>query len=101
MRALLRYVGRQPNLITRRKVSVFRFRHRCPILAYRFEDLGVYGSNPPVAAAFDGLNEDRVVGGIAQGIAQAHDGAADALLKIHKDVGRPKCPTKFFASDYF
>ena len=58
-------------------------------------------ADPAVAVAFDGLNEDRVVGGIAQGVAQALDGAADAAVEIHKDVARPKGLAKLFAGDDF
>jgi hypothetical protein len=51
----------------------------------------LHGADPAVAAAFNGLNEDWVVGGIAQRIAQALDGSADAAVEIYKDVARPKC----------
>ena len=54
-----------------------------------------------VAAAFDGLNKDWIVGRVAQCVAQAHDGAADPLLKIDKNVGGPKCLTKLLTRDYF
>jgi len=58
------------------------------------------GADPAVAAALDGLDEDGVVGGISEGVAQAHDGAADALLKIHKDVRGPEGLPEFFAGDH-
>src|ERR1035438_5266583 len=57
------------------------------------------GADPAVAAALDGLDEDGVVGGISEGVAQAHDGAADALLKIHKDVGGPEGLAELLARD--
>jgi hypothetical protein len=58
------------------------------------------GADPAVAAPLDGLDEDGIIGGIAQSVAQAHDGAADALLKIHKDVGGPEGLAELFAGDH-
>ena len=55
--------------------------------------------NPAIAAALHCLDEDRVVGGIAQRFAQATDGAADALVKINEHVFRPKGLPKFLAAD--
>ena len=59
------------------------------------------GSDPAVAAALDGLNKDGIVGRVSQGVAQAHDGAADPLLKIHENVGGPECLAKLLARDHF
>src|ERR1700689_130062 len=59
------------------------------------------GANPAVAAAFDSRDKDWIVGGVAQSVAQAHDGATDALLEIHKDARGPECLTKFLARDHF
>jgi hypothetical protein len=58
------------------------------------------GADPTVAAPLYGLDEDGIVGGISEGVAQAHDGAADALLKIDEDVGGPKGLTELLAGDH-
>jgi len=56
-------------------------------------------SHPAIASALDGFDKDWIVGGVSQGVAQAHDSAADALLKIHKDVRRPESLTELLAGD--
>jgi hypothetical protein len=58
------------------------------------------GRNPAIAAAFDGLNEYRIVGGISERIAQPPDCAADALVKIHEYVFRPERLPQFIATDH-
>jgi hypothetical protein len=58
------------------------------------------GADPTVASALYGFDEYGVVGGIPEGVAQAHDSAADALLKIHKDVRGPEGLPEFFAGDH-
>ena len=59
-------------------------------LGFRGKLRALYGTDPAVAVAFNGLNKDWVVGGIAQRISKAFDGAADASVEIYKDVARPK-----------
>src|ERR1700733_11122599 len=61
----------------------------------------IYGADPAIAAALDGLDEDGILGGVAEGVAQLHEGTADALLEIYEDVGGPEGLTKFLARDYF
>jgi hypothetical protein len=58
----------------------------------------LYRTDPAVAPALDRLNEDWVVGGVAKGVAQTLDGAADGPVEIDVDVGRPKCLAKFLVS---
>jgi hypothetical protein len=110
---------RQSNLVACCEASIVRF-ERCSVfnLAWEFvrplvdnwhqnwslnlwfESLAEHRSNPAVAAALDGPNKDWIIGRVAQGIAQAHDGATDPLLKIHKNVAAPKCLTKLLARDH-
>jgi hypothetical protein len=56
-------------------------------------------SHPAIALALDGFDKDWIVRGVSQGVAQAHDGAADALLKIHKDVRGPESLAELLARD--
>ncbi|MGA7294705.1 MAG: hypothetical protein WBW53_04415 [Terriglobales bacterium] len=57
--------------------------------------------DPAVAAAVDGFDEDRIVGGISQGIAEALDGAADGEIEIDIDIIGPERLTEFLAGDDF
>jgi hypothetical protein len=68
---------------------------------FRGKFRALHGADPPIAAAPNGLNENWVVGGIAQRVAQALDGAADGAIKIHKYIARPKCLAEFFVGDDF
>jgi hypothetical protein len=56
-------------------------------------------SHPAIASALNSFDKDWIVGGVSQGVAQAHDGAADALLKIHKDVRGPESLAELLARD--
>ena len=57
------------------------------------------GSDPAVAAALHGLNEERIVGRVAKRFAQPPDRAADALVKLHEDAFWPKRLAEFFPAD--
>jgi hypothetical protein len=58
-------------------------------------------SNPAVTAAIDGLNEDRIVSRISQGVSKAFDRAANSEIKINEHVAGPQSLTKLFARDDF
>ena len=53
------------------------------------------GRDPAVTAAVYCFNKNRIVGGVAERIAQALDGAADAAVEIDEDILRPKFLPQF------
>src|SRR5215472_9159291 len=57
------------------------------------------GTDPAIAAALDGLDEDGILGGVAERVPQSHDCAADALFEIDKHIRWPKRLAEFFAGD--
>jgi len=72
----------------------------CSIQGDRLQSLREDGPDPAIAATLNGLNEYGVLRRVSERVAQAHDGAADSLLEIHKNVGRPQRLPEFFARDY-
>src|SRR5271166_4269919 len=57
--------------------------------------------NPAVAATVDGSNEDWILGGISERVAQALDGAADSEVEIDEHVIRPQRLAKFLVRNDF
>jgi hypothetical protein len=59
------------------------------------------GGYPAIATAVDCLDKDRVIGGIAQCVAQTLDRTADPAVKIDKDVWRSEILPKLLPRHYF
>jgi hypothetical protein len=52
-----------------------------------------------IAAAWDGFDEARAVGGIAEGIADLVDGFVEAVVEVDIGVGGPETFLQIFAGD--
>jgi hypothetical protein len=59
----------------------------------------VDGSDETIATASERFDETRIVGGIAERIAEALDGGIEAMLKIDEGVSGPELALQFFAGD--
>ncbi|MGB9105684.1 MAG: hypothetical protein WCC59_13065 [Terriglobales bacterium] len=58
-------------------------------------------SNEAVTAFWQGLDVARMLGGIAQRLAQAGDGGVQVVVEVDEDVVPPEPPVQFLAGDNF
>src|SRR5262245_40662904 len=59
----------------------------------------VYSTDKAIAAARDGFDEDRIVGGVAQHLAQASDGGVQSVIKVAVVIPGPERVTQLVAGD--
>src|SRR5271168_5046199 len=60
----------------------------------------VSGSDPAVAAPLHGFDENRVVGGVPECVAEPVDGAADAMVEVDEYAFRPQCLAELLAAQH-
>ena len=66
----------------------------------KFVERGLFNrSNEAVAVAGDGLDEPRIFRGVAESLAETHDGGVEAVIEVNKGVARPETFAKLFAAD--
>src|SRR5579862_5342344 len=58
-------------------------------------------SNPAVASALYSFDEYRVIGGVAEGVPQTIDGAADAVVEVDKYALWPQSPAELVTAEHF
>ena len=61
---------------------------------------GFNGGDEAIPAFGKGLDESRIVGGIAQSLAQFVHGDAQAVVEIHRGFCAPKSLLQLLAADY-
>jgi hypothetical protein len=66
-----------------------------------FADSSVDGREQAITAAREGFDKAGVFGGITEGVAQALDGGVQAVVEVHKGVGRPKTAVQFLSRNDF
>ena len=66
-----------------------------------FAGSSVDGREQAISAAREGFDKTGVFGGITEGIAQALYGSVQAVIKVHKGVGRPKTAVQLLSRNDF